>query len=179
MTARPSAPRWLREFPDMTDMPAIPDGWEDISCRGDPSPAFERVVDGRTYRLWVDYPTAGLSRFPHEQWTRFLVERLVEGLHDNDAFARFSDFAELAQRLDEVRAAKGAAAADPRNWPARDWATRIGRLRAEIEDAILRTPTGMMRDSLTEANIHLAAATFALGGYDAHAHSPRPPEGGL
>lgn len=103
-------PQWQRAFPDMTDMPAIPEGWKDTSYHNDACPSFEREIDGRTYRLWVDYPKyeqsecGFLSIGDTGEYRRFHIERLVPDSADNDAHAWFTHFDAFDVCLAAVRA---------------------------------------------------------------------------
>jgi hypothetical protein len=60
---------YLTEFPDFTDMPAIPAGFEDTSWHNDACPRFENAALGLA--LWCDYADAADRE--HADGKRFLL----------------------------------------------------------------------------------------------------------
>lgn len=68
------------QFPDFTEMPAIPAGWTDTSWRNDASPSF---VPAPGLLVWVDYANDEQREFPGGR--RFLVCRAdAEGCYTGD-----------------------------------------------------------------------------------------------
>lgn len=69
-------PNWQKEFPDYPadDMPAIPEGWEDISWRNDACPNFVNYKLG--VALFIDYANPDFREFP--EYPRFLAYPVYE-----------------------------------------------------------------------------------------------------
>src|SRR5262245_20715089 len=52
---------WRVEFPDFTDMPAIPENWQDVSWHNDIAPSF--ADDTGCFLLFVDYADESKREF--------------------------------------------------------------------------------------------------------------------
>ena len=76
------------EFPDFPagDMPAIPDGFEDVSWHNDAMPRFE----GHGVRIWVDYADKTLREY--EDGARFSVCK-IEDENDSRAYLSTDEWA--------------------------------------------------------------------------------------
>lgn len=65
---------YRKEFPDYPEdqMPALPEGWEDVSWHNDACPAFRRIIHGEVgVTIYVDYAEAAEREFP--ECDRFVV----------------------------------------------------------------------------------------------------------
>lgn len=61
---------WQTEFPTFTDMPQIPQGWEDQSWKNEPCPSF--LVKARHLKVYTDF-LATSDREYGDEMARFTV----------------------------------------------------------------------------------------------------------
>jgi|LakMenE01Jun11ns_1017448.scaffolds.fasta_scaffold9235343_2 hypothetical protein len=88
-----TTPNWKTEFPDFpeADMPALPEGWEDISWRNDACPNFVNYKLG--VALFVDFAEPEKREIP--EYPRFLAYPVYEDgtpASDQPAIAESEDF---------------------------------------------------------------------------------------
>ena len=77
---------WQSEFPDFTDMPAIPENWDDISWHNDICPSFADATGN--FLLFVDYADVNKREFQGEK--RFAVYHCDESGLCDEPQARFA-----------------------------------------------------------------------------------------
>ena len=68
--------RWKRIFPDMTEMPAIPEGFDDTSWHHDVCPSFTSDALGLT--VWINYPK--VEDRENGDANRFILHRQRSGV---------------------------------------------------------------------------------------------------
>lgn len=93
---------WSDEFPDMTDMPALPEGFEDTSWHNDICPSY--TSDKLGLSIFIDYPKVEDREFGGEA-KRFSVHRQKAGLPFGVWYSETDDWDVMLEVIEATRIA--------------------------------------------------------------------------